>query len=300
MGLVLCARLWSAAEMDEFNPYAPPEAGGAVGTSKSRKKAKRPVARGIAEAIERLNEHLADSNAVAHDRKEAGGRLRGATIGFIVASGLLLVATAVLMIRSKSIRWQPEEVVTSILAGFISFLTLILVAVDLQLALRDKPGTPEKTLKDFYRSVALGRLGYAWAILSPTAREQTIGPPVLGDLPITDGTFVLRSTRDLKEFTQTFVRPGNGQMRTMSIKHVTLLQEDGDVAIVEVTAQFQAWPQWAQIISVVAFVIARLVGALLYLILYFALRKTHDVTFRKTLIRGSNGVWYIYSPDWLD
>lgn len=286
--------------MDEFDPYAPPEADGHPGASKSKKKSKRPVPRGIAQAIERLNEHLADPNAVARDRKEAGGRLRGATIGFVIASILLLVATAVVMLNSNSLRWQPEEIVVAILAGFICFLTLILVAVDLQLDSRDKPGAPEKTLKNFYRAAALGRLGYSWSILSPTAREQTVGPPVLGDIPVADGSFVLRSTKDLKDFTQTFMRPGNGQMRTMQVKHIALLREDGDVATVEVKAQFQAWPQWAQIVSVIAFVISRLVGAILYLALYFSLRKTHDATFRKTLIRGSNGVWYVYSPDWLD
>lgn len=286
--------------MNEFNPYAPPETEGPVGRSKSKKKSKRPVARGITEAIERLNEHLADSNAVAHDRKEAGGRLRGVTIGFIIASILLLITAVVVAESNNSSRWEPEEFTTAILAGFISFMTLILVAVDLQLAPRDKPTAPEKTLKQFYRAVTLGRLGYAWAILSPTAREQTIAPPYLGDIPVADGSFVLRSTRDFKDFTGNFVRPGNGQMRTMAIKQVTLLEENSDVATCEVTAQFQAWPQWAQIVSVIAFVISRLIGALLYLALYFSLRKTHNVTFRKTLIRGNNGVWYIYAPDWFE
>ena len=89
-------------------------------------------------------------------------------------------------------------------------------------------------------------------------------------------------------------------MRTMQIKRVTLLNEDGDVAVVEVTALFQAWPQWAQIISVIAFVIMRALGAILFLILFFTLRKTHETIFRKTLIRGRNGIWYVYSADLLE
>jgi hypothetical protein len=89
-------------------------------------------------------------------------------------------------------------------------------------------------------------------------------------------------------------------MRTMQIKRTTLLREDGDVAIVEVDAVFQSWPQWAQILCVIAFVIIRLLGLVLFLVLYFSLRKTHAVVIRKTLIRGSNGVWYVYSGNLLE
>jgi hypothetical protein len=110
----------------------------------------------------------------------------------------------------------------------------------------------------------------------------------------------LRSPKDLKDYTQTFARPGNSQMRTMQIKRASLLREDGDVATVEVEATFTSWPQWAQIVSIVAFVLVRALGALLYLILFLSLRKTHNVIFQKALIRGSNGVWYVYSGDFLE
>jgi hypothetical protein len=86
----------------------------------------------------------------------------------------------------------------------------------------------------------------------------------------------------------------------MQIKRAVLVREDGDVAVVEVTAFFQAWPQWAQFVSIIAFVIIRLLGAILFVVLFFALRKTYEVTFNKTLIRGSNGVWYVYSGDLLE
>lgn len=89
-------------------------------------------------------------------------------------------------------------------------------------------------------------------------------------------------------------------MRTIQIKRTTLLSEEGDVAIVEVHAVFQSWPQWAQILCVIAFVIIRLLGLVLFLVLFYTLRKTHEATFRKTLIRGNNGVWYVYSGNLLE
>ena len=89
-------------------------------------------------------------------------------------------------------------------------------------------------------------------------------------------------------------------MRTMQIKRTTLVREDGDVAIVEVHAVFQSWPQWAQILCVIAFVVIRLLGLVLFLILFYSLRKTHDAVFCKTLIRGNNGVWYVYSGNLLE
>jgi len=288
------------ATMNEFDPYAPPEADGKVGASKSKKKSKRAVPKNIADAIARLNEHLADPTAMALDRQEIGRRLRLATIGFIVAFIFVLITAIVVLSDHNSPQWEPNEFAIAIFSGFIGFLVVILVTVDLQLPRREKVIAPDAALKSFFRAITLGRVGYAWAMLSPTAREQAVEPPILGDIPVGEGSFVLRNTSNLKNFLQTFMRPGNGQMRTMQVKKVVLLREDGDVAICEVVAQFQAWPQWAQIVSVVAFVINRAAGAVVFLALYFSLRKVHDAVFRKTLIRGSNGIWYLYSADWFE
>lgn len=286
--------------MNEFDAYAPPQA--EIGTSGPRKKSKKKkVASGaIAEAIAQLNEHLADANAVAQDRKEAGAKIRGVTIGFVIFTVISVASAAFVFTSHPSQRWDPAEIGLASITGVFTLITVLLLVVDLRFLARDKPASPEVTLKHFFKAITMGRLGYAWATLCPTAREQTIKPPLLGPIPVGHGSFALRHTSDLKHYTQTFARPGNGQMRTMQIKRAALLEEDGDVAVVEVTALFQAWPQWAQIISVIAFVIARGIGALLFLVLFYSLRKTHEVVFRKTLIRGSNGIWYVYSADLLE
>ncbi len=286
--------------MNEFDAYAPPQTD--IGSAAPRKKhKKKKIASGaISEAIARLNEHLEDANAVAQDRKEAGGRLRRPTILFLIFTVIALAGTAFVFSNNPSPRWEPMEIAFAAIAGFFTLITVLLLVVDLRFLPRDKPASPEETLKNFFKAITMGRLGYAWATLCPTAREQSVEPPVLGPIPIGHGSFILRHTNDLKDYTQTFLRPGSGQMRTMQIKRATMLNEDGDVAVVEVTAFFQAWPQWAQILSVIAFVIARALGALLFLVLFFSLRKTHTVVFRKTLIRASNGIWYVYSADLLE
>lgn len=286
--------------MNEFDAYAPPEADVSPSAPKKKSKKKKSVSKDIAHALERLEEHLADAKAVELDRKEAGGRLRIPTIVFIIVSFLVVGATVIALNGNIGTRSDGVDFAFGVFAAFIVFLTIILVVTDLRFVRRDQPAAPEETLKYFFRAITLARLGYAWASLCPTAREQMVESPALGDIPVGPGTFTLRSTKDLKDYTQTFARPGNGQMRTMQIKRASLIREDGDVAIVEVQAVFQAWPQWAQIVSVIGFVIMRLLGAVLYFVLFLALRKTHEIIFRKTLIRGSNGVWYVYSPELIE
>ncbi|HMY16325.1 MAG TPA: hypothetical protein PKA58_08330 [Polyangium sp.] len=286
--------------MDEFDAYAPPQADTGGMVPKKKRKSKKALSGDIAEAIARLNEHIADANAMERDRREAGGRLRRPTIGFIVFSAIACLAAAVVISNGRSSRWEPAEFGFAVFAGFLAFMTIILVVVDLRFPLREQSISPEETLKYFFRAIAMARFGYAWSALCPTAREQSVEPPDLGPVPVGSGSFTLRTTQELKDYTATFARPGNGQMRTVQIKHVTLLREEDDVATVEVHAVFQAWPQWAQIVSIVGLVIIRIVGIIIFFTLYFILRKTHEVTFRKKLIRGSNGVWYVYSPQILE
>lgn len=285
--------------MNEFNPYAPPEAevGAGARTAKKKTKAKSGA---IVTAIERLNEHLADPNAVAFDRKQAGGKLRTVTVVFVAITVVVIGILGYVTTTMNGSGAEAAMMATGLVAFIFGLLAIILLVVDLRMVPRDQPASPEATLKHFFKAIALGRLGYAWAALCPTAREQTVETPALGQIPVGAGSFTLRSTEDFKRYTQTFARPGSGQMRTMQVKQATLLSENGDVADVELTVQFQAWPQWAQVLGVLGFVFVRLLGVVIFLVLFFALRKTHNVMVRKTLIRGSNGVWYVYSGDILE
>ncbi|TKD03519.1 hypothetical protein [Polyangium fumosum] len=283
---------------DELNPYAPPEAGPGERATKKKKKQKRPASDAIAEALARLNRHIDDASAVAVDQKEAGGRLRGVTVVF-VALAVAAIVSMILAVQTIPSR-DPAFALLIIFPILFGILAVALVAVDLTVVPRGTPARPEATLRSFLKAMTMGRQGYAWACLSPTARAQTVVPPILGEIPIGSGSFSLATPSGLKDWSSTFIRIGHGQIRSVQVKRVSIAREDGDVAEVEVHAIFQAWPQWANIVAAVAFVVIRLLGALLYLVLFLALRKRHEVTFRKTLLRGKNGLWYVYAGDFFE
>ncbi len=145
----------------------------------------------------------------------------------------------------------------------------------------------------------MNRSGYAWATLCPTAREQRVMTPSLGPVVTGDGDFSLDDPAGMKAYLASFARPGQGQIRTMTVTRVTLRSIDGDVAEVDATLAFQSWPQWVSIVMAVSFVIFRplaLVGA----VFYFALRKRHEASCTKTMLRGQNGAWYVYDGDLLE
>src|SRR5262249_30289591 len=132
-------------------------------------------------------------------------------------------------------------IITGILAG-------VSLAMDLSLVERGKPSSPEAALKSFFKAIAMGRNGHAWAALCPTAREQTVGAPSLGPVVVGSGDFSMDNESGMKAYAATFARPGQSQMRTMAVKRVTLRSVDDDVAEVDVVLAFQSWPQWVSIV----------------------------------------------------
>ncbi|MDI1451558.1 hypothetical protein [Polyangium sp. 6x1] len=283
---------------DEINPYAPPEAEPGERATTTKKKKKRSASGAIAKALERLNQHIDDASAVAVDRKESGGRLRVVTMVF---AGIAVVSLVLMVLATQTIPSRDPAFVLAIIFPIVfAILAVALVAVDLTIVSRGKPAGPDATLRSFLRAMAMGRQGYAWACLCPTARAQTVSPPRLGEIPIGPGAFSLATPASLKDWSSTFIRLGHGQVRTVQVKRASIAREDGDVAVVEVHAIFQAWPQWANIVSVIAFVLNRILGSILYLVLFLALRKRHEVTFRKTLLRGKDRLWYVYSGEFFE
>jgi hypothetical protein len=175
----------------------------------------------------------------------------------------------------------------------------LLLSMDLSLVERGKPSSPDAALKSFLKSMPMNRFGYAWAALCPTAREQKVSSPALGPVVTGDGEFSLDDPTGMKAYAATFARAGQSQMRTMAVKRVKLRSIDGDVAKVDAVLAFQSWPQWVSIVMGVSFVIFRpliLVAA----VFYFVLRKRHEASVTKTMLRGQNGAWYVYDADILE
>jgi hypothetical protein len=274
----------------DTNPYAPPRA---EAEPPGRRARSRHRARAdLREALERLDEHVADAEAVAYDRKAAGPRIRPLTW----ITGVLLVASVALIAAGMGEAvgaMLPVGVGLGIVSGTLLAVTL---SMDLTLVQRGQPSSPEDALKSFFKAIPRGRHGYAWAALSPTAREQSVGAPVLDPVRTGSGTFSMSQESGLKAYTGTFARQGQGQARTMAVKRVTVRAVDGDVAEVDVVLAFQSWPQWVSIVLVVSFVLFRpavLIGA----VLYFVTRKRREVSVTKTMLRGQDGAWYVYDAD---
>jgi hypothetical protein len=185
--------------------------------------------------------------------------------------------------------------------GFVGVIVgLVLLAVDLGIKQRSERVGPDVMIKSWLKALAAGRHGYAWACLSPTARDQTVRPPAIEPVITGQGSFSLANAEGMKGYAQTFANPGHGQIHLMNIKRVSVREESGDVATVEVQALFTSWPRWAAVIGAVGIVLVRIVGIIVYLVLFMTMRKRFEASFTKTLIRGSNGLWYIVDGDLLE
>jgi len=279
--------------MSEDNPYAPPQAGASEG---KKKKQKRAPAGAFDEALARLNAHLSDPANVAADLEAAGGRLRPVTIGFIAAAALMIPVLIVVSESAK--RWAMPLALVGTIASVL--ITLVLVIVDVTLPERKRTIPPDEAAKAFFKAMTTGRHGYAWACLSPTAREGTAQAPNLAPVPTTSGSFTLRTPADMKAFTATFTRAGAGYIRGVQVRRASLTHEEGDVATVEIHALFQAWPRWAIVVATIGSVLLGGAGVVVWLVVFMVLRKTREATFQKTLLRGKDGLWYAHTADPFD
>ena len=275
--------------MSDFNPYAPPQVD--LSASAPRKKKRQRAARSaIDDALARLNEHLSNPGNVEADRKAAGRRLRNVTIIFCVLAALFVAPLALIPSRDALFPvFVGLMVVFGILAG-------VLVAVDLSFGSRFTAVSPDVTLKNYFKAMGMGRHGYAWACLCPTARGQTVNAPVLGALTAASGTFSIQTPELMKGYIRTFIGQSGGTMRTLQVKRAAIVTQEDDVATVEVTVACQAWPQWVNIVAAIGFVLFRPL-VLIGIILFFVVRKRADLVLPKTLIRGQDGLWYVYQGD---
>jgi hypothetical protein len=295
--------------MSDLNPYAPPATDESSPQPAARTKTKR--GRGdLQAAIEALEEHLSKPANVAADLKAAGGRLRTVS-GVLIALGLggLLIAAA---LSSDSRKAGPILAVT--FGAILLLLGLVGATFDLQMVSRKAPAPPAATLKSHLRAFALGRYGYAWACLCPTARARSVTAPSLGPVASGIGTFSMENEAGLRAYASTFARPGGGNVRSFQVKNLTVASQDEGVAVVEAQLLFQSWPRWTTVLlwmggamgwragnaTGAPIGLLGLLAAAVGFIAMLALRKHHRVSVQRTLILGKNGVWYVFDPDILE
>lgn len=281
------------SQPSDLNPYAPPKADTDGFSSRSRDR--RHARADLNEALARLDEHLSDPEKVRQDLAAAGPRVRPVTIvmGIIGAAG---IGGLVLSIAGPP---GPLFVVSLIATIFFGVLGAVLLVLDLSLVPHGQGSPPEAALKSYLKAMGMGRNGYAWAALCPTAREQTVSTPALGEIETAPTRVAMENQEAMKSYAGSFARAGGNQMRTMAVKRVTVVDVKEDVAVVEAELSFQSWPRWVSIIIAVSFVIFRL-AAVIGLVLYFVLRKRHETRVQKTLIRGRDGAWYVFDADLLE
>jgi hypothetical protein len=279
--------------MVDINPYAPPREDLAVPVVAYR-GGTLPAT--LEEARRLLDEHLAQPSNVEADRRLRAPRIR-------VASWVMLALAApgaVLLVVGFAARdgflWIGVGAVITILFGIL--FTLLFVQ-DVRLDRARRSGAPDAVIKGFFRALTL-RPGLAVACLCPTGRAAPVMPPVVPPVNLGTGTFRVSTPDEAKRYARSFCRPGDGQIRLMQVKRATVRDVRGDVAIVDVELAFQSFPQWVQIVCLIAFVVIRLLGILLALLLYFPLRKRAVARTTKTLLRGRDGLWYVVDPGVLE
>lgn len=299
--------------MPPVNPYAPPKVEEVGSTAPLRARKKRGKG-DIEAALAALDDHLANPDEVALDQRAAGGRLRPVTIVFLVLGAFTIAGGAAIPDDSRS----AFTVAVTAFGVVLLLIGLIAAAMDFSMVPRDRSTTPILALKSYLRSFALGRYGYAWACLCPTARAQSVTAPSLGPVAAGLGEFSMQTQDGVKRYAATFSRPSGGYMRSLQIKRLTIEEQDGDVAVIAADLVFQSWPQWANIVMGVGvatgmrigdthaspasapFRIFGIVAAIAGLIGLLVLRKRYTVTVHRTLLRGRNGAWYVFDPDLLE
>ncbi|MFO0586834.1 MAG: hypothetical protein U0441_04815 [Polyangiaceae bacterium] len=298
--------------MPEVNPYAPSRYDEAPAAP--QRSAKRADRADIEAAQRALDEHLADPKKVAIDDREWGGRVRTVTIAML---GLSVVALAVgWLMPHDAIGFWP--IALYVAAACLFLIGAASMGADLSLAPRGPGAEPAAVVRSYLRSLPMGRYGYAWTCLAPTARAQLVDAPHLGAVASGVGSFSMSAPDGLKRYSGTFMRGGGGHVRSMQVKDVTLVSLERDVAVVRARLVFQSWPLWANIVLGVGVATAvrlgevgtsglnqplrlfGLVGAVGGLIGLYLLRKKHTVHVHRTLLRGRNGAWYLHDPNVLE
>jgi len=282
------------------NPYAPPKAEGPIaGTGAHFASPMGRPAADVAAALARLKAHVAPPDNVAADLKRAGGLLRPVTIVFLALAVGASVGTCAAAAMASDGDKRTITLVIGIMTFVFGLIAVIALAVDIRMGRRDAPAPPDLAVRRLFRGMSMGRYGYVWAMLSPSAREQSVSPPALGPIKIGEGSFSMREPSGLKAYAATFVRQGQNQMRMARVKSATVRSAAGDVALVDVEAMFTSWPLWVTVMLGVCAGVFR-IGIVVALVLLFVLRKRQTVTFTKTMLQGQPGVWYAYDANLLD
>lgn len=310
-GLVLYPKLWSTREMDELknkvdaaadaeNPPALLATEKAIQKKQGRQgKVADRGSKSHLRAIKRLNEHLEDRDMVARDRAAQEGIFQSSTIIFTgIAVSMGGASYVALMIRDSDTSYGKALVLFIFLSIFVGAAALAAILFDLINMNARGFKTSMEAMDGFLKATRSRRYGRSWSMLSPTARKERITTPNLGILPVEKKTITLRTPADFEQYIKSFWRSPGGNYLFRS--HLHLVEEKDDVAVVKVEAIFRRERLWLIALSCsVAYFSMGFVPIGVFLAMAFG-GRSHEVDYLKTLIRGSNGFWYMYSGDFFE
>lgn len=278
--------------MNEANPYTAPTTAPPTEAPVEVDAVRRVDPEAIREAIRRLNEHLASPHLVEEDSRSTGRRFRVPTILF------LLIALAGLgVVAAGNAGGNQAMTIAGAAGSFIGAIVfLVMLVQDLSVPPRARAADPAQALKGWIAALRTGRGGYVRSCLCPTARAVEARVPDLKPVVTADGSYPMDEAKPIREWCRSFACAGKGQVRWTKVKAVSVVRQEGDVAEVAAEVRMQSWPQWANIVSIVLFLVIRLLGIIVALVLFYTQRKKRTVTVHKTLIRGRDGLWYVLDP----
>lgn len=252
-----------------------------------------PTPEEIATARRRLHEHTINPRRLEEDRAMAGPRFMRRTYVALGITAACVVGAAGLGVSGADEVWP---ILLGVLATVAGILALSFFIIDVQVGLRSAATTPKAALNRWFRAARLGRAGYALAALTPTGREGQASAPDFGGNEAVQ-IHLLSSLDSMKLYLKTFAHQDRKFVRWMQVKKLKVVKETDDVAVVSAEVTLTKLPQWAQILTIVLFVVIRLIGIIVGIVLFFSLRKTTKLTVEKTLLRGQDGLWYLLDGD---
>jgi hypothetical protein len=169
--------------------------------------------------------------------------------------------------------------------GVLAFLIVLAFGIpDLLLLAPGKLTTPERTLKTYVKCLREKRWKYAWHLAVPRAREGTRRRSAIDTLKLEAGEFSMKSEEGLAEFWKPILTTAGGTVRNCQLAGVKAAMNGADDAVAGTTIKVTAYPTWVTLTF--------LISPLIYIVLYFVIRKTESLPVDLPLVRVA-GRWYL-------